>query len=578
MGKYIKQVISNILFVCIAQFSTTVHARVHNPIYNIKKEFATLKSKHHAVNTLQFLIEQYELYASAYFVQEYASECNQVLNAITTAELGDHYKYVTCLFFQEICRLSIVSLQYKYAHVMLTIQKAISYWSYQYEHPWLYACYKNPLKWFAKQSANDEIHEHLLILERMLEEYTIKLGSLINYSSLLLNDSKDVSLENISKVVQEVRLYYINCRAKNNDNNMQQLSCVNALSMLADDLKYTEDLLLKRIKEHSVPNHLERYWLHYFIGFGLGYLLFRQKNNAISLLNNFIQEHHLVQYEQNFIKSFKKHVVLPFKQLGNVLFGVPLDIAGNYPERFDSLVQVYNQDHRDAFELASRGYDKLPFNFDIEIVVPYKWPKNDLKGYQLLWKLFTSNPLEFESKNMQVAIPTAVEWTEEEKKIFFQTNQIAGYALYKLLSAKSDTLLTFLNMSHEIDLILKVIAIMPALGLVYAAYKTIRCMYIFARHTNYEPLHTILIDMQECIIDGTDKYSINKDKINYSKGKLFFLKYYAKKSASCLLSRNAYKAFLKDLKKVHMVPDEIDNTIQMIELIIKKYNLKSMIS
>lgn len=553
-------------------------ATVNNTIYNIKKEALKLKINHEAVGMLNYLIEEYEKYHSLLFIQEYASECNTVVKEIKNEYLGDQYKKVVSAFFKEMFRLNIVFLQHKYAQVIFSIQKAISYWSYQYAHPWVYMFHKNPLKWFDKQIVTDEIHEHLIALEKVLKEYTIKLGRLIIHGNLVLSNTIDNSLEYIGKAAQEVRYLYALPTEENNPYTIKQISCVKALWALASAQNDVEYNLIKPIKKHMIPSHFERYWGHYILGINFGCFLYMQKGNPNSWLNNLIKEHHLVQHEQNFIKSFKNNFILPFKQMGNVLFGIPLDIENNYPERFTPLVQGYNNDVFERDRLAARGYDKLPDNFDLKLSIPYQFPEKDLKGYQLIWKFLISSPSYFIANRAEVSVPN-VEWTEEQKEMFLQTNQLAGFALYQFLSAKADVLLTFLNMSHEIDLILKMIAIMPAIGLVYGSYKGIQSIYRFATSANYKPLHTVLVDMQECIIKVTvGLQGMDEDTYSYIVGKLFFLKYCAKKSASETLTKDGYKAFLKDLKKIQILPGDMNNGLQNIELIIKKYNINSIVS
>lgn len=579
MSKNSNKFVVILLFVCIVQLGGIVYPNVNNTMYQIKKKFLTLKSNHTAVDILKFLIEQYELYPSAHFVQEYVTECNQILQAIDDEQVDYRYQEIALLFFKEMCRFNIVALQCKYARVIFAIQKAIVYWSYQYEHPWVYMLHKSPLKWFYKESVTDEIHEHLTILENALKDYTIKLGRLINHGALVLNSNIAFSFEHISKIAQEVSYLYTVSKRENSTYTKKKLSCVKALSIFASAQNDVVFNLLEPVKKHMIPNHVERYWGRYVVGISLVYVLYMQKSNANSWLNNVIKEHHLIQYEQNFIKSFKRNFILPFKQLGNVLFGIPLDIAGDYPERFEPLVQAYNDGVNHVFALADRRYDKLPDNFDLKLSLPYQLqlPDKDLKGYQLIWKLLMSKNSDFILNRAEVAVPN-VDWTEEQKEIFFQTNQLAGYALYQFLSAKSVMLLTFLNMSHEIDLILKMIAIMPAIGLVYGSYKGVKRVYKFACHANYEPLHSILVDMQACILEAGNAQNImDEDKSSYISGKLFVLKYSAKKSARVVFSKDAYKAFLKDLNKIQIVPGDINNGSQTIELMIKKYNINSFV-
>lgn len=553
MSQYIFKSVFTVLCVFCMVSSAGICAASSKAIYKAKKDLFQLKIEHKAIDTLKFLVDEYEQYASPLFLQEYVQEFGIVLKELKNEDLGKEYEQMVLVLLMENYRLNVSALQYKFAQAVSYINQAIVYWSAQQDNPIMYTFHKNPAKWFSEETFSHEIQRHINILENALQDYTVKLGRLVNHSSaLLLLRAHELSYAHMSTLCQEL---YAICGdviiEVDEKENVAWDSFFRAVYVLSIEQKNIVKNLLRPVKAHSIPTHFERYWLQYAAGLGLCVFLLKQKNNPASSINRLIKKYNLVKHEKNFIKSCKKNFVLPFQQLGNILFGFPLDLSDSYPEKFEPLVQSYNKAHADSIELANRGHDKMPSNFDTQLVTHIPWIG-----------LFKWN------------IPQA---TIKEQEFFLKSNVNLSYFLYMVLRGKADILLSFLNMSHEIDLILKIIAAMPAVALVYSGYKGVQRVGKFGPYANYKPLYNALVDLEQCVLEASlEKEAIDHNKSDYFQGKLFFLKYCAKKCAAPLFSQSTYKSFARDIQKITLSKNHADDHAKIIEVIMKKYGIERL--
>lgn len=590
MRRSITHCILTFLLIIFSGRYTELDAKWSKSVYDIKMRCAKMQVESKSVERLKLLIKEYERYHSPSFVQEYMPEFKAVIKGLANKDLGDEYEQIVVLFLIQNYKTNILSLQVKYADTIFLINQAIAYWSVQLDKPLAYFFHKNPIDWFNKESSSDTIRRHIQALNQALRDYTVVLGRLVSFNALLTSDAVELSYKNMAMLARELSSICGDIICKDDVEGKSFFEILYRLSAVQDDVA---NALVVPLREHLIPAHLTRYWIRYAMAIGAGVFLFKQKNDPTSRLSMLMREYSLIKYENKFIQSFKKHVILPFRQIGNILFGIPLDLVGIYPEKFEPLVNVYNQDREDAFELVKRGYNKLPDDFDMKLLIPYPWPNQDLTGYQFLWRMlvtkyagagFSNDALSLwkaltekvsnlGTKTIEVPVPND-EWTTEQKEIFLKTNHFVGYILCRFLGAKADILLTFLNMSHEIDLILKVIAILPAVGLVYGTYKIIRYVSKLSGGERSKLLYKILIEIEECILEASSKEAMMVgNSQHYFQGKLFFLKYYAKKTAVSLFSKGVYQKFLRDMQKITLTYEDINNRLKVVELLIKKYGL-----
>ncbi|HTM06142.1 MAG TPA: hypothetical protein VL201_02785 [Patescibacteria group bacterium] len=554
--------------------------------------------------TLKFLVEEYEQHGSLLFVQEYAQEFALVLRQLKDGQHNAEYEQMLLVLLMENYRSNISALQYKFAHAIGSINESLMYWSAQEDNPFLYAFHKNPIKWFNKESSADEIQEHIHVLEEVLYKYTVRLGQLVNHSAMLPLHLDHLSCERMLTINQE--LYTIcgdvvqGITQDNEKEGDEYKLFFKTIYMLSIEQSNIVDHLLQPIKAHEKPNHIERYWLQYITCLGLGIFLIKQKNNPASSVNRLMEKYGLVTYEKRFLESCKQNFVVPFHRLGNTLFGFPLDISTDYPAKFDPLVKLYNKGEADALDLAQKGYDKKPDDLDIHLLAQYPWPKyqNDPKvwqliwnylvpwpkqrslpqGYEIAWNFLNAKLSDLKSHDTEITVPS-MEWTTEQKEILFKSNKIIGYLLYMALRGKSDILLSFLNITYEIDLILKMIASIPAIALIYGGYKGIQHLYKHGQYANYKLIYAALIDLEQCIAEASlEKESTSQDTDDYMCGKLFFLKYRVKKIAAKLFGKSVYKAFAKDIQKIKLLKDHLGDYGKMTTIIMKKYNIEQRVN
>jgi hypothetical protein len=558
-------------------------AKSNNVMHTAKKSFLQTQLESRAETTLKFLVEEYEQYASSLFIQEYAQEFAIVLRNLKNEQYSKEYEQMLLVLLMENYRSNICALQYKFAYVISHINEALAYWSVQQNNPVLYTLHKNPIKWFNNELSVNEIQRHIQALEEIEHQYMLTLGQLIHHTTTFPLDINELSYELMMKLSQELRVIcgdvvqeIVEINENEHDNHK---SFFKAIYMLSLEQNNIVENLLKSVEEHEKPHHVERFWLQYAVGVGLIIFLIKQKNNPASGLNHLMKKYDLITHEKRFIESCKQNFVLPFQRLGNTLFGFPLDIQNNYPAKFEPLVKSYNKANADSNELAAEKYNTLPKNaFDIAISIPYRQP-NLKENHSLVTSLMHDSLTYLKnyliSTYGKFSIPDDIEWSDEQLDLLLKTNKVLGYLLYMVLRGKADMILSFLNMTHEIDLMLKMIASIPAIALLYGGYKGIQHLWKCGSYAHYKLLYTALIDVKQCIVEASlEKENTNKDTNDYICGKLFFLKYRVKKIAAKLFSKSVYKAFAKDIKKIKWTENHSGDYAKMLSVIMKKYNIK----
>jgi hypothetical protein len=316
-----------------------------------------------------------------------------------------------------------------------------------------------------------------------------------------------------------------------------------ALTMQTDG----EHRLLQAAHNHLIPHHIERNWIRYATALFMVGTLLRAKKDPHSKLNAFLDQHRLNEYGGHFADFCNQYVVFHFKRLMNALFGYPIDNVEEYSENVRNSAILIKGYKGNKVDFEKNGDDQKPENFDIPFTILI--PGTDLAIVE------STIGMQYINGNLK-------------------THKIFKYLLYEIIKFVVAWGSDALNISIDVDLILKLVSATPFCAAGYGGYKMISGVYKKITFVDKDPLCTALLGMEQFIVERIlqqdDGRKMLDDQVY---GKLVFLLFQVKKHALKVFTTSQYKLFLKDIRTIMRYNAQWKAKKQMIDIIMKKYKV-----
>ena len=473
------------------------------------------------------------------------------------------------------------------------IDRRISYWQYQKDHPWKYFVSKNPLKWITGPKQEDEVESNLDTLKSHQGELYVLLGQLSELGTAFIRGYKDTFLTDYQKGYEWIdsllaMLVRIKIRELPIDSDTFGMR-IQKLQARLERVDYFKADLLSDISETIIPSYIERNWLTsgaLLFGLNYGYknyadqivnaVVFGQKKGLeyiVDPVTTTIKDVLMPGWKtsaKNLFEQDEKNKVLPGNKGGENK--IVSEMHESYPAKLEELKNyiTYMGDKYGLQEEAHnvlKGFEEKRYTSYIPFLESIRAAKPIEKSWNPLKKAREFVAQNWEDYALGVGLGRELEIVRSifdiEDFLKNEQKRYETYLLGKMKKYEAYALEQQKKYEDQYAAVGKVVLLIPAFLAATAGYLA----YQKLTTKNYTSLRRALIDINYLFIDSSKP--LNDEQY----GKMVYLVYMLKKRAEKELpvKKNVRADFVADLEKIESPELNVAAKRALIEDMFKKY-------
>lgn len=468
---------------------------------------------------------------------------------------------------------------------LILLEKHAEYWGQQYRHQNYYFFHRSPLKWFSKSSRRSEIVRK----KKSIEDAVAMHQKMMGHIALLASEfNAQETVENQYQWINrccsqlEVLLPTVSKMEPITEEN-----CLSVINKMYDFFGTYEKYFFRKINRALMPSHVERNWAFYTIATAAlaasSCYIYQNPhalNNAYKKIADFC------------IKNYMNHVRDPLLDIKNAFFIKKNDAVSAGQQ----LKKVINDDLRPSqenLEQLKKDYCSVVTDINQTFKLKLNAKEIEQKAFtlnenylddliQVMGRYWEKGGVFFESYWTPLTETTKSKVANKCPSLGILYARVLKANTKSLLSEVSEIAITRMDkidfdfqeiQQKKLNLVLAVVAFLPAAGFVWGAYKGIRSFgsYLLPKGYDDTPIKSYTIKMQDLLDDAqymSDQKNF-KDLDSQLIGKLF---YYADRLEHEIkhISQNS-RAILQKLLEKYYASATLEGKKLYLEKILHEY-------